>query len=179
MEPSACSAEPDSQPQTLKPAPSPSAEPGILAADTSLAAASAAAKPKFVETATSSDATTADFQIAGSPAGRFSYNATATALLSGGTSQFSQDVFSYDLDLTYQLANRHIVAFSTNFGTIRGYYPQDEFDSSLTYRYQVWESLAFNASYRFRDVMNLDPNLTSGQYRASGLSFTLAFNFFR
>lgn len=133
----------------------------------------------FIDSPLSSTATTFDFQLAGSPPGRFSYSITATALLSGGSSEFQQDAFNYDLSLDYRLADRHQLGFNINTGTIRGYYPQDELDTSLTYRYQIWESLAFNASYRVRDVKNLDPLLSSGAYRATGLHFTLAFNFFR
>lgn len=134
---------------------------------------------KFIDSPLRSSSTTADFQISGSPPGRFSYGATATALLSGGTSDFQQDAFSYDVSLGYLLADRHQLGFNLNTGTIRGYYPQDELEYSLTYRYQIWEALAFNATYRVRDVTNRDPLLTSGEYRASGLSFGLAFNFFR
>jgi hypothetical protein len=133
----------------------------------------------FLDSPLRSSATTADFQIAGSPGGRFSYDVSATALLSGGTSEFQQDSFAYDIGLGYELAKRHQLAFNINTGTIRGYYPQDELDYSLTYRYQIWESLAFNTTYRVRDVQNRDPLLTSGAFRSSGFDFGLSFNFFR
>lgn len=134
---------------------------------------------QFVNSPVTSLATTADLLFNGNFGGRFSYNFSATALLSGGSSDFAQDAYTYELGLGYQLAKRHALSFNYRQGNTRGYYPQDEIDTSLTYRYQIWESLAFNASYRFQDIRNRDSLLTSGAYKSSGFDFTLAFNFFR
>lgn len=133
----------------------------------------------FVDSPLNSSATTYDFQLVGRPSSRFGFTTTLSGLLSGGTSTYQQNSSDFELTLNYLLAKRHSLALNYSSNSTSGYYPQGDKDTSLTYRYQIWESLAFNASYRFRDVVNLDPALTSGAYRSSGFDFSLAFNFFR
>lgn len=134
---------------------------------------------KFIGSGIRSSATTLNMFINGSPAGRFSYRSGVSALVSGGDSQFKQDAFTFESDLNYNLAPRHTLNFNFSSGQVTGHLPQDDLDMSLTYQYQIWESLALNVGYRFRDVRNRDINATSGAYRSQGLDIVLAFNFFR
>lgn len=136
-----------------------------------------ASNTKFIGATENSSAMTLNANIVGTPAGRFSYRAGVSALVSGGSSTFQQDSFAWDLDLNYTLAPRHQLGFQANNGSVYGYLPQTDIDMSLVYRYQIWRSLSFNASYRFRDVQNKDPLVTSGAYRSAGFDFELAFNF--
>lgn len=133
---------------------------------------------QFVGSDIKSSATTADFLLSGNFGQKLSYNFGVNSLLSGGSSQFQQDSLAVDLDLNYYLAPRHSLALAYRQGRITGYYPQDELDTSLTYRYQIWQSLALNIGYRFQNISNRDPLLSSGAYKSSGFDFTLAFNFF-
>lgn len=150
-----------------------------LGSNTSLLAGFSRFETEFLEQPLQSTATSADLSIFGAPPGNLTYRLGASALLSGGTSQFSQDTFSLDLLMSYRLAKRHSLSLGYNHGSVNGYLPQLDEDLSMTYSYQIWESLALNLSYRMRDVTNTDPNLTSGQYRASGFDITLTFNYFR
>ncbi len=133
---------------------------------------------QFVGSDINSSATTADVLLSGNFGQKFSYNANVNTLLSGGSSQFKQDSLAVDLGMSYLLAPRHSLSFALRQGRITGYYPQDEADYALTYRYQIWESLALNVGYRYQNISNRDPLLTSGAYKSSGFDFTLAFNFF-
>lgn len=123
-----------------------------------------------------SKASTLSFGLDGSPAGRFSYNLNGTFLLTSGSS-FAQDTSFFDLGMNYFLGGRHAMSFLYSDGRVTGYLPQKSRELTLTYKYQVWKSLAFNVNYRWRDVVNQDPTLTSGAYTSRGFDFELAFNF--
>ncbi len=132
---------------------------------------------QFIDSPLSSSATTLDFFLNGAPPGHLSYRLGASLLLSGGNSQFKQDSASYEASLAYRLGKRHNLSMAFLSGRTNGYYPQNDFEASFTYQYQIYRNLAFNASYRLRKVLNLDPLLTTGAYRSSGFDFEFAFNF--
>lgn len=111
--------------------------------------------------------------------GNFSYRTSGSVLLSGGTSTFAQDNIAFDLYADYKLGSRQSMGMSLNYGNITGYLPQTQFDLSLVYKYQIWQSLALNVRYRFNDNKNNDPLFQSGAYRARTLDFEFAFNFGR
>lgn len=137
-----------------------------------------ATRTKFIGgTVGEATALTALLGVDGSPAGRFSYRAGLSALLTGGSGQFAQDSFAVDASLNYLLAPRHNLNLGLDFGQTRGYLPQDRGSASITYQYQIWKSLAFNVGYRWLDVRNSEPGVSSGAYRSSGFDFELQFNF--
>lgn len=108
---------------------------------------------------------------------RWSSSAGLRLLLSGGTSEFRQNASQWEAGVGYRLGSRETLSFDLTSATLTGYRPQTDVGFSLNYRYQLWKNLAFVASYRFRDVVNRDPDIESGAYRASGLAFELAFDF--
>lgn len=134
-------------------------------------------RTQFIDLPQTSSSTTAGLYLDGSPPGRFSFRVGVYRLFTGGGGQFGQDNASYELGMAYRLADRHALIFNWNSSRTTGYYPQLDTESSLTYRYQIWRSLALNASYRFHDVTNLDPTNTSGAYQSRGFHVELAFNF--
>lgn len=136
-------------------------------------------RTKFLDSPYRSDALSLDAYLDGSPKGRWSYRFSLSALLSGGTSTFAQDSTYLDGTLTYRLAARHALSFSAVGGRTTGYLPQEEAQFGLSYQYQIWQNVGFVASYRWRRVTNMDPNLNSGAYRSRGLDFELTFNFGR
>jgi hypothetical protein len=136
-----------------------------------------ASRTRFLETPGESSALTGSLRLEGAPRGRFSYRAGLTALLTGGTGDFAQDSLGFDASLSYLLAERHNLNLSLDVGQLRGYLPQDSRTLGVTYQYQIWRSLAFNVGYRWIDVRNATPGLTTGAYRSSGFDFELEFNF--
>ncbi|MCU0315626.1 MAG: hypothetical protein MUC92_03435 [Fimbriimonadaceae bacterium] len=132
---------------------------------------------QFVGSPLRSSATTLNFGADGRPAGRLSYRLNLSALLSGGNSQFRQNSIAYDISTSYFLGQRQNLVFRYSKGTTTGYYPQDDLDWALTHQIQIFSSLSFNTSYRFRDVKNRDLSFNSGAYRSRGFAFELAFNF--
>lgn len=134
-------------------------------------------RTQFIDTAQSSSSNTLGIYLDGSPPGRFRYRVGLNKLFTGGGGQFGQDNSDIEVSLGYRLADRHFLSFDWNRSHTTGYYPQDDKDTSLTYRYQIWRSLALNVAYRFHDVVNLDSNNSSGGYQSQGLHFELAFNF--
>lgn len=136
-----------------------------------------ASRTRFFETPGESTAVTASLRLEGAPRGRFSYRTGLTALLTGGSGDFAQDSLAFDASLNYLLAERHNLNLSLDVGQLRGYLPQDSRTFGVTYQYQIWRSLAFNVGYRWIDVQNTTPGLTTGAYRSSGFDFELEFNF--
>lgn len=132
---------------------------------------------RFVDSDLKSEATNLNLFLTGSPPGRLSYRLGLSLLLTGGTSEFQQDSKAYEASLLYRLANRQNLSFSISSGSISGYYPQDNFNISLIYQYQIWRNLALNVGYKIIDVKNRDPLVTTGAYRASGFDIELNFNF--
>lgn len=132
---------------------------------------------RFVDSEASSRATNLNFALNGSPPGRLSYRVGLSLLLTGGQSDFKQNSTSYEAALVYTLAKRHNLTLNFFTGSTSGYYPQDNLNASLIYQYQIWQNLALNIGYKYADVHNRDPKLTSGAYRASGFDLELSFNF--
>lgn len=133
-------------------------------------------KTRYITNNFSSDANTISFALDGSPAGRFSYGLSGNFLFTSG-SDFAQDSNFFDLSMHYYLGGRHGLSMLYTSGSISGYLPQITKELTLTYKYQIWRSLAFNVHYRMRDIANRDANLTSGAYTSRGFDFELAFNF--
>lgn len=111
--------------------------------------------------------------------GKLGYRGSGSILLSGGSSQFAQDNIAFDLSFDYRLAQRHNLVLSSSYGRVTGYLPQNQFDVSLIYQYQIWQNLALNVRYRFSDIVNRDPFVQSGAYRSNTLDFEFSFNFGR
>lgn len=124
-----------------------------------------------------SSATTIGLFLDGNPPGRFSYNIGLSSLIAGGNSDFRQNAFTYDITLNYLVAPRHNLAFVTRNGKTTGYYPQDDAEIAFIYQYRIWQNLSLNVGYRWREVINRDPLLSSGAYRSRGFDIELAFNF--
>ncbi|MFN3963004.1 MAG: hypothetical protein ACK4NQ_08520, partial [Fimbriimonadaceae bacterium] len=78
---------------------------------------------------------------------------------------------------TYQLAPRQNLTFYGLLGNASGYLPQDTNDFSLTYQYQIWESLALNVRYRWQNIVSRDANVQSGAFKSRGFDIELGFNF--
>ncbi len=137
-------------------------------------------RSRFVGADTGSSANGWSFGLDGSPKGRLSFSLGASALTTGGgTGAFQQDIKQWDASATYRLRRRHAVSATWSGGSTSGYLPQSSADLSLIYRYQIWQSLAFNTSYRWSDVSNRDGGSGSGAYKARGFALELAFNFGR
>ncbi len=131
---------------------------------------------EFLESPVRSSVTTGSGSITGS-FGKLGYRFTGTALITGGTSTFKQDSWSFDLGLDYRLSTRENLGLLINAGRLSGYLPQDEADLAFSYRYQIWQNLALNANYRYRNIRNRDATLTSGAYRSNTFDIELGFNF--
>jgi hypothetical protein len=136
-------------------------------------------RTEFLDSPLRSEASSLDLLLSGNLTPRLGYRAGISYLLAAGTSTFQQDVATYDLSLDYRLGRRDRLSFNAISGTSFGYLPQRDVDASLTYRYQIFESLALNIGYRLRDVRNRNPLVNSGAYRVRGLDITLAFDFYR
>lgn len=136
-------------------------------------------RTSFVDSPLTSSATNIDLFFQGNPNPRLNYRLGIGILATGGNSEFKQDSQAFEASVTYLLAPRHALNFSIDSGRLRGYYPQDSLSYGLTYQYRIWQSLSLNVSYRVRDIRNIDPSVTSGAYRASGLDLELSFNFGR
>lgn len=132
---------------------------------------------RFVDSSLTSRATNLNAYWSATPPGRLSYRIGASLLLSGGNSTFKQDSANYEGSLTYRIGKRQNLNFNIFTGSTTGYYPQDTFNASLIYQYQIWHNLALNVGYKFNDIRNRDPKLTSGAYKAAGFDLELNFNF--
>ncbi len=142
----------------------------------SLTASLSGSRTRFIDSPSTSEATTLNLFWDGSPAGPWSYRlGTNWMLASGG--EFGQNSRGYEATLSYLLSQRHSLSLSYVSGGTRGYLPQDDSDVSLTYQYRIWRGLAFNLSYRVHDVANRDPSVTTGAYTSRGFDAELAFNF--
>lgn len=135
---------------------------------------------QFVGADAKSNANGWSFSLDGSPKGRFSFSLGASSLTTGGgAGDFAQDIRQWDASATYRLMKRHALSAAWSGGSTSGYLPQSSADISLTHRYQIWQSLALNTSYRWSDVKNRDGGSGSGAYKARGFAVELAFNFGR
>ncbi|HVL39802.1 MAG TPA: hypothetical protein VM328_10480, partial [Fimbriimonadaceae bacterium] len=114
--------------------------------------------------------------LEGSP-GLWSYRIGANALLNGGTSTFKQDATFLDAYVGYLLRPNQRISLSYQSGTTRGYLPQNDFQFTASYEYQLYQNVALVGSYKVRNVSNLDPLISSGAYRFRGFDLELSFNF--
>lgn len=127
-------------------------------------------------TTSKSDSTVFDFYFTGAP-NKLSYSLGINALISGAKSEFSSDSLGVSLGMAYQLTPKQVMGLAGNWGRTRGYYPQDDKYVTAFYRYRFFQTLSLEASYKWRNVRNLDPLVTSGSYASSGFDFELLFDF--
>jgi hypothetical protein len=111
------------------------------------------------------------------PPGPWSWHSGLNFFVSSGAGGFSQTSSSIDAALGYKLSQRQTLGLSLYQTASTGQFAQDDFDLSVAYRYQIWRSVALQASYRFRDVTNKDPLAATGAYRSRGFDVELVFNF--
>jgi hypothetical protein len=111
------------------------------------------------------------------PPGPWSWHSGFTFFVSSGASGFDQTSSSLDAALGYRLSERQSLGLNLYQTSSTGQFAQDDFDLSVAYRYQLWRTVALQASYRFRDVVNKDPLATSGAYSSRGFDVELVFNF--
>lgn len=124
-----------------------------------------------------STATMLNLFVAGASGKRLTYRGGMSLALNGGNSPYRQNYTSFESTISYLLAPRQTLSLSAFTGQTKGYYPQNDFDASLTYQYKLWDVLGLNLRYRFRDVRNLDSSVNTGAYRAKGLDLELEFIF--
>lgn len=134
-------------------------------------------KTTFISSNLSSVSTVFSTYIDGAPRGPWSYRLGYNALISGGGGLFNQNATNLDAALGYRLSERQTLSFVLYSNLSTGQFAQKDTDLSLNYRYQIWRNVALQASYRFRDVVNTDPLLTTGAYRSRGFDLELVFNF--
>jgi hypothetical protein len=132
---------------------------------------------KFLGSANRADARTVDFSLQGAPPGPWSYRLGATMLLTGGTSEFKQDSFGFDVFLGHRLNDRQRLSFSAQTGMRRGYLPQNDYMAGLFYEYRLFENISLVGSYKLRNVSNLNRLINGGAYRSSGFDLELSFSF--
>lgn len=134
---------------------------------------------KFLGTAVRSESSSISAYLDADPSGPWLYRLSTSALISGGGSTFAQNSLYGDASLSYLLTPRQRLTLAGTAGRTTGYLPQEEYQVSLGYTYQIWRNLGLTASYRIRRITSLDPFQTSGQYRSRGLDFELTFDFGR
>lgn len=134
-------------------------------------------KTRYAGSNTRSNALNMSAELRGDRIGPWSYRLGLNVLLTGGNSLYKQNGTHYDANLTYQLNERQSLALDFLDGQTNGYSGQSEFLSSLTYRYQIWRSVALIGGYKVREVRNLDTASTSGAYRSRGFDIELSFAF--
>ncbi len=130
----------------------------------------------FLDSPASSASTVFSAYMDGAPPGPWSWHLGYNLLLSGG-GLFEQTSTTFDGAIGFRLSPRQSLSLGLYSTMGTGQFAQDDFDFSLNYRYQIWRSLALQGSYRFRDVVNMDPLATTGAYRSSGFDLELVFNF--
>lgn len=137
-------------------------------------------RTRYLEQDLRSSSTTASFSLDGAPPGRLSFSLGGSVLVTGGGSEFAQDILQLDATVSWLVARRHALSLGFSDSRTTGYLPQSNRSTSLTYRYQIWRALALNVSYRWRDVVNRGTiGSTSGAYQSRGFDIELAFNFGR
>jgi hypothetical protein len=132
---------------------------------------------KFLSSPSTSQMKALTANFVGSPSGPWSYRLGTSILLSGGSSPYKQDSMLFDGYLGFKVNSRQRATLSVQTGTTKGYLPQKDMLFSLAYEYQLFQNVGLVGSYRWRKVSNIDPNLLSGAYRASGFDIELTFNF--
>jgi len=131
----------------------------------------------FIGSPAKSGTTTFAGSLEGSPKGRFSWSLSGNLFKNTGSGTFKQDGSSMYVHTGYLLHDRHRLMFDINSNRTTGSYAQDESLAALTYQYQIWRSIALNASFVHRLV---EPKgSTAGGYRANSFDLGLSFSFGR
>lgn len=131
----------------------------------------------FLSSTQVSNSSTIDWFVAGNPKGGWTYRFDTNMLLSGGTTQFGQNSFSFDGSLSRKITAKQLLGMSLHTGRTTGYLPQLEDSYQLYHEYQLYQNIALRTGYTWRKVRNSDPTLVAGAYRASGLDLDLTFDF--
>lgn len=131
----------------------------------------------YVSSPLTSSSTSTSFFLDGQPSSLWSYQLGSSVFRAGGNSTYKQNSSYHTASVSYRLGSRQSITWDGSLGRTSGYLPQDTFDTGLTYQYRIWSNLALNASYRHRNVRNVDPSVGSGAYRSGGFDLELAFNF--
>lgn len=132
---------------------------------------------EFIGSSTTSRATSISAGLQGEFSRRLSYSLRASSLQTGGTSQFRQNGGYVEGGLSYLLTPRESINFDFALGSSTGNFAQEDRSLGLFYGYRIIENARLNVGYRYRNVINRDPDVTSGQYRFSGLDLELSFVF--
>ncbi|MBI5708524.1 MAG: hypothetical protein HZC36_16185 [Armatimonadetes bacterium] len=134
-------------------------------------------KTRYAGSNTRSNATNVSAEFRGDRIGPWSYRLGVNSLLTGGNSLYKQNGTHFDANLTYQLNDKQSLALDFLDGQTNGYSGQSESYAALSYRYQIWRSIALIGGYKVREVRNLDTASTSGAYRSRGFDIELSFTF--
>ena len=94
---------------------------------------------------------------------------------SGGT--FAQSSLNSSFSAGYRINERQRLFLNGILSNTRGYFPQDDISLNAGYSYRLIPGIDLTGRYTFRDLVNLDPNNTSGAFRSNGLSLELTFDF--
>ena len=123
-----------------------------------------------------SDATSLTFFVNGSPKGPWSYLAGLSVLLSTG-GQFAQNSISWQGSLRNHVHRNQAFLIDFQVGNVTNYQPQSNTQFSLGYEYQLLKNLAIIGRYSIRNVVNLDPTITTGAYSSHGFSLNFDFRY--
>lgn len=132
---------------------------------------------EFIGSVSTSRATSISAGLQGEFSRRLGYSFRANSLQTGGSSLFRQNGSFFEGSLSYLLAARETLSFDFALGSSTGNFGQDDRSLGLFYGYRLIENARLNVGYRYRNVINRDPSVTSGQYRFSGLDLELSFVF--
>ncbi|MBL8059234.1 MAG: hypothetical protein JNK63_00795 [Chthonomonas sp.] len=132
---------------------------------------------KYLSSPQTSSATLLTASLDGRFSSRMSYAVRTSALLTGGSSIYQQNGFTFEGTASYRLGRRENLFAEFISGTTTGYLPQSDVTAALTYQYQLIDALALNIGYRYRDVRNTGGTSTSGAYRSGSFDMELSFTF--
>ncbi|HEY0865744.1 MAG TPA: hypothetical protein VGE01_00100, partial [Fimbriimonas sp.] len=131
----------------------------------------------FSEAAIQSSSTSLDAYLNGAPKGPWSYHLGISQFLSESSSLYAGDAFSFDAYLSYKLSPRQRLTLQYRDGRTTGYYGQVESATYASYEYQIFRNVALVGSYKWRNVKNLNGEVTGGAYRSNGFDLELSFDF--
>ncbi len=94
-----------------------------------------------------------------------------------GSSSYDQNLNSYYARLTYDLGKRQRAFFDARSGSTFGYLASRELTWALGYEYDITRFASLVASYRVRDLRNLDDLNSAYSYRARSLDVDLVLRF--
>ena len=132
---------------------------------------------RFLGVDSKSDSFAFDAAIMGNPMGPWSYRLGMNTLISGNSSEFSQDSLGFDGFLRYKINPRSNASVQFALGRTSGYLPQSDNFFGAFYEHQLYQNVSLIGSYKLRRVSNLDGTFTGGAYRSSGFDLELNFNF--